>query len=124
MYKQTRINVYPTTIPTVNLNYLRYPNTPFLDYYVDANYIIHYLDAYTQYIYTSHALALGETYRDGTAGTNPATTIYSWTVDWEWDDDLLPQIVYMILQKMGINLENMNVVQIATQLDVKEQSQV
>jgi hypothetical protein len=120
MYEQKRINVYPDTIPTVNINYLRYPKTPFLDYYVDANYVITYLDAYTKYIYTSHLLAAGEEYRDGTT----TGTVYSYTVDWEWDEDMLPQIVYMILIKAGINLENMNVTQVAAQLQTKEESQV
>jgi hypothetical protein len=121
-YGVTRINVYPTTIPSVIINYLRYPRTPFLDYYVDSNYAIHYLDEYNAYIETSYTLAAGDVYRDGTSTLG--TVVYSWTVNWEWDEDLLPQIVYMILQKMGINLENMSVAQIATQLDVKEQSQV
>ena len=50
--------------------------------------------------------------------------ISSRTVNWEWNDDMLPQIVYMVLQKMGINLENMTVAQLATQLQAKEETNV
>jgi hypothetical protein len=120
VYYRKRINVYPITIPIVNINYLAFPLTPFLDWYTnDTTYTITYLAEGE----TLTNQAAGYTYRDGTA-TNGVLDFVSLTQDWEWDDDLLPQIVYMILQKMGINLENMNVAQIATQLDVKEQSQV
>jgi len=120
VYNRKRINVYPTTIPTVNISYISFPLTPFLDWYVnDTTYTITYLSQGE--ILTDQAA--GYTYRDGTA-TDGATDFTSITQDWEWDDDLLPQIVYMMLQKMGINLENISVAQISTQLNAKEESQV
>ncbi|MBN2843571.1 MAG: hypothetical protein JXM68_10795 [Sedimentisphaerales bacterium] len=120
LYDRKRINVYPTTIPTIYVNYIIRPVTPYLDYYVnDTTYEIVYLDKRQEL----PNFAVGYTYRDGTAGDG-ATDLESITENWEWDQDLLPQIVYMILQKMGINLENMGVAQIASQLNAKEESQV
>jgi hypothetical protein len=114
------IAVYPTTIPAVNVSYLIKPATPFLDYYVnDTTYVITYLDKRQELT----NFAAGNTYRDGTAGDD-AIDIDSITEDWQWDEDMLPQIVYMMLQKMGINLENMTMAQIATQLQAKEESNV
>jgi hypothetical protein len=118
--ERKRINVYPTTIPAVSVSYLIKPATPFLDYYVnDTTYVITYLDKRQELT----NFAAGNTYRDGTAGDD-AIDIDSITEDWQWDEDMLPQIVYMMLQKMGINLENMTVAQIATQLQAKEESNV
>ncbi len=111
------INVYPTTIPTVRTSYYRLPAIPMLDYYVDSNYTMHWLDSGAYNV----AIADGDEYRDGTLG--PAN-IDSSTTNWEWDTSMLPEIVYMVLQKMGINLENMGVTQIATQLQAKEESKI
>ena len=118
--QRKRINVYPTTIPSVNVSYLIKPATPFLDYYVnDTTYVITYLDKRQKLV----NFAAGNTYRDGTAGDG-IIDIDSITEDWQWDEDMLPQIVYMMLQKMGINLENMTVAQLATQLNAKEEANV
>jgi len=116
----TQIHVYPETIPTVYLNYLRNPNIPFLDWYVNnTTYVLTYLREREELV----NFPAGNTYRDGTAG-NGIIDIPSRTVDWEWPEDMLPQIVYMMLQKMGINLENMTVAQLATQLNAKEEANV
>lgn len=120
VYDRKRINVYPTTIQSVRVNYIMHPVTPFLDYYVnDTSYAITYLDKEQRLT----DFAAGYTYRDGTEGDG-VMDIVSVTEDWEWDQDQLPQIVYMILQKAGINLENLSVAQIATQLQTKEESQI
>lgn len=116
----TQVHVYPETISSIYVNYLRYPNVPFLDYYVDdLTYVITYLDERE----TLTNFAAGNTYRNGTVGDG-VVDIHSRTVNWEWNDDMLPQIVYMMLQKMGINLENMTVAQIATQLQAKEETNI
>ena len=116
----TQVHVYPEGISSIYVNYLRHPNIPFLDWYMNnATYAITYLDE-RQVV---ENFAAGNTYRDGTAGDG-AIDITSRTTDWEWPEDMLPEIVYRMLQKMGINLENMGITEIATQLQLKEESNI
>ena len=90
--------VTPTTgIATVYMDYLRTPDVPFLDYYLNdttANYT--WMDAGD-----TVAVPSGSTARNGTTGL---ANVASATVDWEWDEDDLPMIVTLFLKQLGISL--------------------
>jgi hypothetical protein len=92
----------------IYIDYLREPTTPFLDYYVnDTTLDYTYLDEDA----TGVAVPLGSTYRDGTAG---ATSVASQTVDLEWDEDLLPVILGILCQMVGVTLADQNLYQAGT----------
>lgn len=90
--------VTPTTgIATVYMDYLRTPDVPFLDYYVNdttANYT--WMDAGATVVVPS-----GSTTRSGHTGL---WNEVSATVDWEWDEDDLPMIVTLFLKQLGVSL--------------------
>jgi hypothetical protein len=90
--------VTPTTgIATVYMDYLRTPDVPFLDYYLNdttANYT--WMDAGD-----TVAVPSGSTARNGTTGL---ANVASATVDWEWDEDDLPMIVTLFLKQLGVSL--------------------
>jgi hypothetical protein len=79
---EMRIRVYPYTIATVYIDYIRVPDTPYLDFYIN--------DTTLDYTYMSNGVnvtvPLGSTYRDGTPGV---TVQASDTVNWEWGVDEL-----------------------------------
>ncbi len=115
----TQITVYPSTISSISLSYLKFPATPLLDYYVTSAGLIVYLEEGARQV----NIPAGAEYRTGTVG-GPAVYVDSATRNWQWDKDVLPQIIYSILQKAGINMENMNIAQLSTQLNAKEEAQV
>lgn len=92
-----QIRVYPISITSVLINYLRVANTPFLDYYVnDTTFQPTFIAEGEQNV----AIPTGNTYRDGTTGT----VALSATVEWEWSDSDLPLIIALFLQEVGITL--------------------
>lgn len=94
-YKYLQINVYPTTITSILLSYLRIPTTPFLDYYVT--------NATTNYTFLtvsqSVTVTTAQTYRDGTTGSKTSVS-----VSWEWGIDDLPLIVAFFVEALGATL--------------------
>ena len=114
----TQITVYPATLTSINVNYLKFPPVPFLDYYVTSAGLIVFLAEGAKPV----SIPAGAEYRTGTAGP---TTVNSATVNWAWSsDNSLPSIIYSILQKIGINMESINLTQLSTQLNAKEEAQV
>ncbi len=92
------VYVSPTTgINPIYMDYIRTPNTPFLDYYMN--------DTTLEYTYMAAgatvAVPSGSTARDGTIG---AANVVSATVNYEWDNEDLPLIISMFLQQLGIQL--------------------
>ena len=93
------IHVSPATgIGTIYLDYIRTPNMPYLDYYLND----------TTFEYTwmpsgggNVSVPSGSTARNGTTG---AAIVVSATVDFEWDNEDLPLICAMFLQEMGVQL--------------------
>jgi len=104
----TKIYVYPTSIATLYVDYLREPETPLLDYYVD--------DTTLDYTFLpegeSVVVPVGSTYRDGTAGTG--SSVQSSTSNFEWDADALPNLMGILFQLIGIQLTDQNVYQAGT----------
>ena len=113
------INVFPTSITTVVLGYLEEPEDPYFDYYYDANDEIKYLTPYTGIPYT---LQTGESYVDKDDGSvlGASDTIGSISGGDDADNKStelwLPEgerykVLYCILQKMGIALNEQDAVQ-------------
>lgn len=116
----TQITIYPSTITSIIINYLKFPVVPLLDYYVASTGLIVYLAEGARQV----NVPAGAEYSTGTAG-GAGVFVDSLTCNWQWDrDNSLPQIIYAILQKVGINMENMNLAQLSTQLNAKEEAQV
>ena len=92
-YKYLQIRVYPTSITSIFIDYLREPDTPFLDYYVtNANGTYTFLDVGDTPTVTS-----AQTYRDGTTGAQTSIS-----VDWEWSSSDLPLIKAFFLSELGV----------------------
>lgn len=114
-----QITVVPATISSAILNYIKLPSVPFLDYYVNSSGVIVYLTEGAKQV----NVPAGAIYRTGTVGGS-AVYVDSATVNWVWDKSVLPQLLYSMLQKLAINLENQGVVAVAMQEELKEESQV
>jgi len=91
------IYVTPTSIAAIFLDYIRTPDTPILDYYVNDTTLVYTWMASGGGVV---AVPVGSTAMDGTAGGNTNST----TVDWEWDIEDLPLIINLFLQYLGIQL--------------------
>jgi hypothetical protein len=113
----TQITVYPATLTSINLNYLKLPPVPFLDYYVTSAGLIVFMAEGAKAV----SIAAGDEYRDGSVGP---TTKDSATVNWGWDKDVLPHIIYAILSKAGLNIQDMNTINLAINEEAKEEAQV
>jgi len=115
----TQITVYPITLTSINLSYLKFPATPLLDYYVTSAGLIVYLEEGARHV----NVPAGAEYRTGTTG-GPAVYVDSATRNWQWDDDVLPHIIFALLQKAGMNIQDMNTINMAIAEENKEEAQV
>ncbi len=95
-----KIRVYPYNIGSpIYIDYLKAPQTPFLDYYVSDTLLTYtYLDEGA-----TVSVPLGYTYRDGTAG-GAAVSVTSYTRDLDWDDEDMDLIMAKLMQILGIQL--------------------
>jgi hypothetical protein len=99
------ITVYPITITSISMTYLKKPVTPKLDYYVtDATNVRTFLGA--QQI---HTVVTGETFPVSTI--TPSGNYTSETVEMEWLAQDRPSILYLILSKLGVTLSDQMVAQ-------------
>jgi len=95
-----KIRVYPYNIGSpIYIDYLKTPQTPFLDYYVS--------DTLLTYTYLNEgdtaSIPLGYTYRTGTAG-GAAVSVSSYTKDLDWDDEDMDLIMAKLMQVLGIQI--------------------
>jgi hypothetical protein len=98
------IRVYPATITTIYVDYIRETATPFLDYYMNTSTLV------TSYLTAEQGLVNisgSNVYRDGTTGNKT-----SLTVDWEWESDQLPLIVAYFREEIGGILPDEGMVQV------------
>lgn len=118
-YDLTQITVYPATLTSINVNYLKFPPAPFLDYYVtSAGLMVFMIEGAKQV-----NIPAGAEYRTGTVG-GAAVYVDSATINWGWDKDVLPHIIYAILSKAGLNIQDMNTINLAIAEETKEEAQV
>lgn len=102
-YQAGFIRFAPINLQRAQYIYIRYPNTPVYDYYISADEEEVFLPAGT-----SHLLAVGET---GSQGQVTGTTVNSLTVEPEWNETGKLEIASMILERMGVNMRDMAVIQ-------------
>lgn len=88
-----QIRVYPTTIGTIYINYIRNSVPLYLDYYVNNTT----LQPTFMAVSASVPIPSGSTYRDGTTGTKT-----SLTTNPEWDDTEFPWLMAFYLQYLGV----------------------
>jgi DNA/RNA endonuclease YhcR with UshA esterase domain len=115
----SQITVYPSTLISVVVNYLKFPPVPLLDYYVASTGIITFLAEGAKQV----NVPAGAVYRTGTVG-GAAVYVDSATLNWGWDKDVLPHIIYSILQKEGLNIADMNTINLAIAKETKEEAEV
>lgn len=115
----TQITVYPATLTSININYLKFPPVPLLDYYVTGTGSIVFMAEGAKQV----NIPAGAEYRIGTVG-GAAVYVDSATVNWGWDKDVLPHIIYAILSKAGLNIQDMNTINLAIAEETKEEAQV
>ena len=108
------VKVLPTTIANASLRYLKIPETPFFDYYVDANDIIQYLLPEEQY-----TLQAGEEYRDGTT----SGMVTSLSEELSYPEGERVQVMYMILSKLGVSLNEQDAAEYGIVREQKEEAQ-
>ena len=108
-----QVRVYPNTIATVYVDYLRTPEEPFLDYYVN--------DTTLEYTYMLNAESVeipsGYTYSDGTEGSGVA--VASQTVNLEWDEEDLPMILALLSQMVGLSLPSQELIEVGNAEEIK-----
>lgn len=106
-----KIMVYPPTITTIYIDYLRSPEIPFLDYYVNN----------TTFNYTFMAegatvlVPATCTARTGVSGIN----VTSATINFEWDEAELALIVALFMQYIGVQLPDQMLLQAGTAEEIK-----
>jgi hypothetical protein len=94
--RNMEIRVYPNTISTIYINYVRDTISPYLDYFInEATLQVTYLAQGLQ----NFLIPTGCVYRDGTTGIKN-----SLSVDYEWDDHEKPWIVAYFLQALGATI--------------------
>lgn len=97
-----KIYVYPASLTSIYVDYLRQPNTPFLDYYVnDTTLAVTYLAEGATHV----NVPSGSTYRTGTAG-GAAVYVDSATVNFEWDDGLFNEILGVMQNVAAVQLQD------------------
>ena len=101
------INVAPTSIANIWIDYLRVPTTPYLDWYVNN---LTYNYTFLAETAVAQTVPLGSTYRDGTAGIANVTSL---TVNLEWSDEDLPLIMAKLREKVGIQLPDQLLIETA-----------
>lgn len=111
-----QIRVYPTSVPSVTIDYVAIPATPVLDYYIDTNGLYVYLAEGA----TGVSIPAGAVYSDGTVGPSTEDSL---TVDFEWHSDQVPMIISEILQKAGLILSEQVAIEYGMARETKEETQ-
>lgn len=106
------IEYLPSTLDENNFtfSYLRYPNTPYYDYYIDANGVVQYLAEDEV-----HSWSAGEYDSSGNlkVGTEPNYTSLTEELDFNEEDKL--KVAYKILKAVSIPIDEAGVFQYATE---------
>jgi hypothetical protein len=100
-----------TKISTSILYYMKYPNTPILDWYQDVN---------GNYVYLTegevHTWVTGEKDSNGSTKTTGDPDYTSLTVEVEWKDQDKEVIAHRILRTLGVSIDQQDVAQYAQQM--------
>lgn len=110
MLRGDELVIKPDTIANIEISYYRYPNTPFLDYYIDVNDVIQFLGAGA-----THTWVTGEIDSSGVTHTTGDADWNSLTVELEFNADMHNDFMNDLLSRVGLRLEKAGVVQMAEQ---------
>lgn len=120
--------VNPSTITSIDFEYLKNPNVPYFDYYIDADDKIQYLTE--GQVYT---LLANETYTDKedgsvltvgeTIGVKPAQDANNMSIEMSFPPGERVQVLYIILSKLGISLNEQDAVEYGLLREQKEQAE-
>lgn len=102
----------PTTTGEIDFTFIKAATIPYLDYYIDANDQIVFLDAGA----TGVSVPAGGTASDGTDGP---TSVNSSTVEIPFSSDYHHTIMLEILKVMGVRIESGNIVNFSNQEQAK-----
>lgn len=94
----------PKNIGVAKMSYIKYPDDPFYDYYIDANMQYKYLEPGVSY-----TLQANEVYRDGTV----AGTVTSISQPFQFPESLYPNLSNIILGYMATDLRDQFLKQVA-----------
>lgn len=108
-----KIDYEPSNI-NVTLLYLEKPVEPYFDYYFDANDNIQYLEEGQNY-----TLKAGEEYRDGTT----SGSVSSISLEMSFPEQDRVDVAYMILQKLGVIIDEQDALQYGITGSQKEEAQ-
>jgi hypothetical protein len=110
-FKSNYIRFYPLVNEKTDFSYIRLPKKCFYDFYISS---------YGQEIYLpqgiSYTLKIGE---QGSAGQIAGTTVVSKSIELEWNEVCVYDIVYYTLSLIGVNLQNEVVMQFAEKIKEK-----
>jgi len=115
MERGDNLEIKPDSIVNVNLSYYRYPNDPFLDYYVDVNGLRQWLGAGA-----SHTWVTSEIDSSGTTHTTGDADWSSLTVELEYGEDMHMDFLNEILSRVGIRLKEPTITQYAEAMKVEQ----
>jgi hypothetical protein len=114
------INGYIEYLPTTldknyfTFSYLRYPESPVYDYYIDVNGVVHYLNEGE-----IHTWVTGEEDSLGFQHTTGDSDWDSLTKELDFNEEDKLKIAYRILQAVGVPIDEAGVFQYAQQLKVE-----
>jgi hypothetical protein len=116
-----QIRCRPTTLTSVDIDYLMIPTVPFLDYYVnDTTFQKTFLDASS-----SPNLDAGNTYVDPVTGVvtigGAGVIVVSHTANFDWDDSDMQLIIAKFMQKIGNILPDTTLLQGGMAEEIKTQ---
>lgn len=100
---------------TAILYYIKNPNTPVYDYYIDVNGVYQYLAEGE-----IHTWVTGEKDSSGNTKTTGDPDYTSLTVESEWKDQDKLRLITRILRNLGVNLSDDDVIKYAQQQKVEQ----
>lgn len=113
--RATVLDVYPASISNINISYMRYPNTPVLDYYIDTNTRLQFLAAGA-----THTWATDEIDSSGTSHTFGDPDWSSLTVELEFPIDMHDDFLNEVLSRVSIRLKESQIIQATEQWKVEQ----
>ena len=105
------IQIYPTDISEIIFTFIKEPDIPFLDYYIDANYNKQFLSYGQEYV-----LQTDEVYRDGT----DSGTVNSITIELEYHKDFHHDFFNQVLEKISVRNRDQYIGQFASTKQIQE----
>ena len=102
-FRNNYIEFLPRDLKMVDFIYLKNPDEPYFDYYINTDGESVYMPPNTY-----HTLATGEVYSDGVTTTG---VVRSKTVEISDNDNIQEMIISRLLEKIGIRLESQGIIQ-------------